>query len=106
MKRSAKIYLQKVVDAVETLQTQLTIARNEIHQLKGIVEGKKKERCGKRMIIKDKFLLTTQEILDRVLAAEAEKTARKNKRRKKRIRLKLILKEKNAGRDGCDVNSS
>jgi hypothetical protein len=58
------------------------------------------------MIIKDKFLLTTQEILDRVLVAEAEKTAKKSKRRKNGIRLRLILKEKNAARDGCDVNSS
>ncbi len=57
------------------------------------------------MLIKDKFLLTTQKIMDRMLAAEAEKTAKKNKR-KKRIRLKLILKEEYAARDGCGGNSS
>jgi hypothetical protein len=65
-----------VVDAVEALQAQLTIARNEIHQLKSIVEWRKEQR-GIRMRMKDKFLLTTQEILDWVLAAEAEKTVKK-----------------------------
>ncbi len=43
LKRSAKIYLQKVEDAVETLQAQLTIARNKIHQLKDIAEGRKEQ---------------------------------------------------------------
>jgi hypothetical protein len=40
-KLSAKINFQKIVDAVGTLQTQLTIAQNQLHQLKGKVYGKK-----------------------------------------------------------------
>ncbi len=59
------------------LQAQLTIARNELQQLKSVVDGRKAQRGGKSLVIKDKFVLTTLEILDQMLAAEAEKTAKK-----------------------------
>jgi hypothetical protein len=95
LKRSAKKYLKKVLDYVERLRAELTIAKNELQQLKAVVEGRKRKQTRKRLVIKDKMLVTNKELVERIRAAEAETAARKNKRRTKRIRLKLNLTKKN-----------
>ncbi len=41
------------------------------------------------MVIKDKIIVTTRDIIERIRAAEAETAAKKRKKRTKRIRLKL-----------------
>jgi hypothetical protein len=94
LKHSAKRYLTKVVDCVERLQTELTIASKELEQLRAVVEGRRRQRTGKRLVIKDQILLTTRKLVERLKAAEAETQAKKGKRKQKRIRLKLNLKKR------------
>ncbi len=100
LKSSAKKYLKKVVDCVELLQTQHTIAQKEIQQLKELVEGRKRQQAGKRLVLKDKILVTTQELVDQIRAAEATTAAKKRKKPMKKIRLKLNLRKKDAGSNG------
>jgi hypothetical protein len=94
LKSSAKKYLKKVVDYVELLQKQLTIAQKELQQLKELVEGKTRQRAGKRLVIKVKILVTTSELVDQVRTAEATTALKKSKKPLKKIRLKLNLKKK------------
>jgi hypothetical protein len=100
LKSSAKKYLKKVVDCVELLQTQLLIAQKDLQELKELVEARKWQRAGKRLVLKDKILVTTQELVDQVRAAEETTKTKKSKKPMKKIRLKLNLKKKDVVSDG------
>jgi hypothetical protein len=65
----------------ERLQAQMTILQQELKEVKDI-QGKRKERAsGKRMILKDKSILSTEEVYTALKEAE-EKTARKKTQKK------------------------
>jgi hypothetical protein len=88
LKRSAKTYLKKVVECVELFQIELTIAKRELQDMKAVVEARKQHRTGKRLLIKDKIVVTTQGLPDGIRAADAETGAKQSKKPTKRIRAK------------------
>ena len=79
-----KRYVERLVDASERLSAELAIAQKESHDRKRVLEGRRRQKSGKRHVIKGQVLLTTKEIQDGVKAAEAETAAKKVKGKKKR----------------------
>jgi hypothetical protein len=73
------------------------IAQKEIRQLKELVEGRKRQQAGRRLVLKDKILLTMPELVDQIQAVEATAAAKKSKKPTKKIQLKLNLKKIDAG---------
>jgi len=66
----------------ERLQTEVTILKRELNEMRA-VHGKRKERAsGKRLILKGKTICSTEELHNAL--AEAEKATRSKKRVKKR----------------------
>jgi hypothetical protein len=55
------------------------------------VEGRKRQLAGKRLVLKDIILVTTQELGDQVRVAKATTAMKKSKKMMKKIRLKLNL---------------
>jgi hypothetical protein len=66
----------------------------QLQEVKTVLEGRKRQRSGKRLVIKDKVVVTTQDVVDRIQAVEAEAATKKGKKQTKKIVLKLKPKEK------------
>ena len=76
----AQQYALDLTDATERLAVQVTILRTADNSKSKILDARKERKSGKRLAIKGKFMLTTMELRDNVLAAEkatAEKKAQK-----------------------------
>jgi hypothetical protein len=75
-----KIHVRRLSGITERLQTELTILKREVNEMKAI-HGRRKERAsGKRLILKGKTVISTEE-LQKALE-EAEKATRTRKRSK------------------------
>ncbi|KAL8908187.1 MAG: hypothetical protein Q9171_005540 [Xanthocarpia ochracea] len=70
-------------DVSERMEAQLAIAEKEAKEREVLLQARKRQRTGKRLVIKDQIILSTMEIMDGVKAAEAETQAKKKKKGKK-----------------------
>jgi hypothetical protein len=55
-----------VLDYMEHLRAELTIAKNKLQQLKAVVEGRKHKQTGTRLVIKDKMLVMNKELVEHI----------------------------------------
>ena len=75
-----KIHVRRLSGITERLQTELTILKKEVNEMKAI-HGRRKERAsGKRLILKGKTVISTEELQQAL--EEAEKATRTRKRSK------------------------
>ena len=74
-------YALDLVKATERLSAQVAILRSENKEKEGILGNRRKHQSGKRTVIKGHFILSTEEIYEKVVEAEKE-TARKKARKK------------------------
>ncbi|KAL8919104.1 MAG: hypothetical protein Q9172_005134 [Xanthocarpia lactea] len=79
----AKRYISKLADVSERIEAQLAIAEKEAKEREVLLQARKRQRTGKKLVIKDPIILSTKEIRDGVKAAEAETEAKKTKKGKK-----------------------
>jgi hypothetical protein len=80
------MYLQKVLDHAEQLQTELTLVKKENNDQKVVLERRRCRGKGKRLVIKDKVLITTEEIQKGLQEAEAETATRKKRGRPRKAK--------------------
>ena len=75
-------YIKLLGDTTETFQAQVAILEKENEDWRSLLCKRIACTMGKRVVVKDKILLTTKEIRDRIQAAEAETQAKKQKKGK------------------------
>ena len=82
---SVRQYTTQLVTITEFTHTELITARKELKSAKEILNTRKKRTKGKRVALEDKFVFSTQEVLDIAHTAEAEaETKKKHKQPRKR----------------------
>ena len=96
-----KNHVRRLSGITEHLQTEVTILKKELTEIKAIY-GKRKERAsGKRVILKGKTVVSTEEVQKAL--AEAEHTTRKKRKVKTRKQKRQAL-ESEIDREDCDYN--
>jgi len=73
-------YIPRLTKSVEHLRARLSIAENKIEFMETVMGRRKERASGKRVILKDHFVYTKPEILERLKAAEKATKERKKKR--------------------------
>ncbi|KAI9773651.1 MAG: hypothetical protein M1840_006925 [Geoglossum simile] len=68
----ARKYAKGLTKATKRLAVQVAILRKERNDQKEVLSKRRKQRSGKKAVIKGHFILTTAEIRDQVIAAELE----------------------------------
>jgi len=74
----------------ERLQTEVTILQRELKEVKEIHAKRKERACGKRLILKGKVIVSTEEVRNALEEAEKATTAKKAKKGKGRKRRKVV----------------
>ncbi|KAI9858094.1 MAG: hypothetical protein M1813_007906 [Trichoglossum hirsutum] len=74
---STRKYAKGLTKATEQLAAQVAILRKEKNDQKEALSKRRRQRSGKRAVIKGHFVLTTAEIRDKVKAAELEALRKK-----------------------------
>ncbi|KAI9772338.1 MAG: hypothetical protein M1840_001087 [Geoglossum simile] len=87
-------YALNLTKATEHLSAQVVILRTANKQKEEILGTRKQRLSGKRKVLQGHFILTTSEIRDKVLKAEAETVQRKRKRRSPKPSTKQPTKRK------------
>ena len=82
LKSPTKRFIQASLETNERLMMQLAISRKGNKDREKLLQQRQEKNTGKRCVLKDQILLTTQAIRDEVLAAEEESKTRKNKKGK------------------------
>ncbi len=95
-----KQYVGRLVDASERLEAQLAISEKETKDCRTVFDARRRQKSGKRLVIKDKIVVTTKEIWDGVKAAEEETAAKKTKGKGKGKASDSIVVEDAAGSAG------
>lgn len=75
-------YTQRLTRAVESTQSELVTIRQQLTETQGLLCTRQKRKRGKRILLKGKYVFSTEEVLE--IAKEAEKKTAANKTRKKR----------------------
>jgi len=79
--------MRRLSEISERLQSENTILRQELKELRDVNGQCKERQSGKRLILKGKFPVSTEEV--RKAFAETEKTKEKKKKEKKR-RIRVV----------------
>ncbi|KAI9883895.1 MAG: hypothetical protein M1823_004335 [Watsoniomyces obsoletus] len=74
-----KRYVSRLADASEHLEAQLAISEKTTKDCQTVFDARRRQKSGKRLVIKDKIVVTTKEIREGVRAAEEETAAKKKK---------------------------
>ncbi len=74
---------------------ELMLAGKESHDQKLVLEGRRRQKKGKRLVIKDKVMITVEELHQGLLEAEAETEAKKTRGQKRKGK-KIPLEEDGA----------
>ena len=80
---STRHYIVQLADTSERMQAQLAITKKELDDRDALLVGRKRRKIGKRFAVTGKIVLTTEEIRDKVKAAEVEAATRKKKKKGK-----------------------
>ena len=78
-----KKHARQLSSVAERLHAENSILRHENTELKQIINKRKERTCGKRVILKGKVIITTEEVQRQLMEAERATKERKNKKRKK-----------------------
>ena len=91
---SVRQYITRLIIMAESTHTKLITARKKLKSAKEILNTRKKHTKGKRVALEDKFMFSTQKVLDIARVAEAEaETKKKHKQPRKRTIDETIDKE-------------
>jgi hypothetical protein len=81
----ARIHGRRISNIAERLQAENTILKRENAQLRSITNKRKERASGKRLVLKGKVLVSTEEVRQKLIEAEeAIKTSRSKMQRKNR----------------------
>jgi hypothetical protein len=61
LKPAVQVFLGCLMDRTEMLYAELTIAKKEKEEMRVVLEGRKNKKKGKRLVIKNAFILLTQD---------------------------------------------
>jgi hypothetical protein len=84
-----KRYAARITQAFEATFTKNTTLRNETTRQQKLLQSRKKRTTGKRVVLKGKFVFSTQEVLEVARKAE-EATADKPSRKQRRMQPEAI----------------
>jgi hypothetical protein len=84
-----KTHVRRLSGIEERLQTEVTILEKELEEIKTIHARRKERASGKRVILKGKAVISTEELIKAL--AEAEKATQAKKKKRKSTRKKKVL---------------
>ena len=76
-------YIEKLASGSERLHTQNTVHQHDANNLRSIIKKRTTRKSGKRIVLSGHFHISTQALLDGVIAAEKETKERASKKSKK-----------------------
>lgn len=95
-----KRYIFNLAEVSELMKAQLVITEKESQDKEKVLEARKRQRTGKRTVIKDKVLVTTKELLDGVEKAEVATEAKGAGKKKEKALDKVMVVQENLISEG------
>ena len=88
-----KHYGERIIYTYEMAHNNITTMREELKQKDDLLNAHKKCKTGKRIVIKKKFVFTTEEILQLMKKAEAENAIKKMRKKPRKHPIQEVLED-------------